>query len=306
MSYIALMNHELLSPAEERTLLRAAQTGDDDARERLILCNLRLVHSIAETYTRYAECVETEDVIADGVIGICTAIDKFDLNLPYRFSTYCVWHIRSALGRSDFFNAHVRLPEYVREDIRKVTKARAAFLQTFGVSPTTEHLADETGIAEEKVIALDEIRDASHTVQSLYAPVIDDGDGDELALIDVLPDENADLDIQRLEREQEVEFFLSHLNELERRLIELRWGLTATNYGQRLSWKAVYRELYGNARGKDISRQRLHPNDMPAFHDAIIDKLQRLATSVKRGEMPGPANVQAIMTAPGEQMTLGI
>lgn len=306
MAYSDLLAHDLLSASEERVLLRAAQDGCDDSREKLLLANMRLIWSVAEAYTRHSDDVDTEDVMADGIVGLFTAIEKFDLNLPYRFSTFCVWHLRSAIGRSEFFHTHVRLPSHVLDDIRKVSKARATFMQAFGVMPTSEHLASETGLTEDKIEALSEIKQASDSVQSLYAPLSDDTDGEAMTLLDVLPDENAQIDFQQLEREQEVEWYLSHLNDFERRFIELRYGLTATNYDQPMSYKGIYKELYGDARGVDKSRTRLHPNDMVEFHDGILDKLKRLATAVKAGEIPGPADARAIMTGPGETLTLGI
>ena len=302
MSYQQLLNHPLLSRGEERALIKAAQDGDDLARERLILSNIRLVWSIADVYAKRSDVVETEDLIADGCIGLMQAIEKFDLDKPFRASTYFVWWIRQAIARSHFFDTHVRLPEHIREDIRKVVQSKADFMREFGVEPTTQHISDAAGLPEERVLALEEIRASAHTVQSLYAPIGGDDD-DDRRLLDLIPDEDR-LEIREMEIAEELEWFLSRLNDLERRVVELRHGITPPRYGERMPWRDIETELYRDARPQNRQTQRVHRNDLPELYRLTMDKLRRLGRAVKAGKPMDNTEERHVMTGIGETVEL--
>ena len=295
MIYANTLEHSLLDKAEERALLTQAQSGDDNARERLILCNMRLVASIATTLVRKHECVDEDDVMGDGVIGLCHAIEKFDLGKPFRFSTFATWQIYSAIAKSSFFNEHVRLPAYVREDIRAITLARADLLRETGIEPTNDKLIERTGMTVEKINALDDIRAASNNVLSLYQSVGSD-ENDRRTLMDLIPSaEHADF--MDFEIADELEFFLAKLQPVERLVVELRHGIHPEHYCERVNWKDIYRKLHGDGRKADNKRKQLHWNDLPTFYDNVMTRLKALGTAVKEGKpLPDMTAVREAMT----------
>ena len=301
--YKNCLNHELLSSAEERQLLSAYKyDGDEDARERLILSNMRLAATLAEKYASRQDGVDAEELVAEAVLGLSKAIERFDLSMPYRFSTYAVWWCNHTLSRSDFFNEFVRLPETARAEAQQITKARAAFLQEFGREPTHAVLEVETGIAGERIAAIDFIKTATENVQSIYAPLDgSDGSEDGRTVLDTIPADTFD-DIRAMEIREELEWFLSKLDPIERRVVELRHGLTDLHYGERLSWKRIYKELYPDERRRG---RRIHYNDLHAFYKGVIAKLRRLARSVSTGIEPqNDADVFAELAGTGETLRL--
>ena len=301
MSYTTHLNHNLLSAAEERVLIAQAQNGDDTARDALVEFNMRLIWSVASAYAKSSETVDTEDLIGDGVIGLLHAVDKFDLRKPFRFSTYCTWWVRQSIGRSTFFSTHIQLPAHILTDIRKVTKAKAELFRTLGEEPTTDELASQTDILADRIRELEHLRDATANVQSLYAPLGSEEDAPRL--MDRLEDPLADEALHELQVADELEWFLGHLNETERRVVEHRAGVVPPRYGERMPWQDIYAELYPDDRRRG---HRLHWNDMPAFYKATMAKLKRLGRAVKAGEpLTNRAESLAVMSAPGQTLTLG-
>lgn len=302
MSYVNHLNHRLLSPAEERVLIAQAQDGNDTARESLVEGNMRLIWSIAQPAANGSELVDTEELIGDGVIGLLHAVDKFDLTKPFRFSTYATWWIRQAIGRSAFFNTHVRLPAHILADIRTVTKAKADFMRSCGIEPSAEELAGHTDILADRIRELEHLRDVTANVQSLYTPIVSDDDA--LCLMDTVEDPHADEALRELQVTDEVEWFLGHLNTTERRIVELRHGITPPRYGYRMSWHSIYDELYPDKQPR--RGRRLHPNDMPSFYKATMSKLKRLGRAIKSGKtLVTNSECIAEMTAAGETLTMG-
>ena len=121
----------LLTHAEERELARRKDEGDEEAKSRLIECNLRLVMSITRHYTRAD--VPLLDLIQEGNLGLIRAVEKFDYTLGYKLSTYATWWIRQAVSRALAEQGRtIRLPVHVADQVRRVTRAR----RTLGQSST--------------------------------------------------------------------------------------------------------------------------------------------------------------------------
>ena len=117
-------NGRLLTPGEERELARLKDEGDEEAKRRLIECNLRLVMSITRHYTRAG--VPLLDLIQEGNLGLIRAVEKFDYTLGYKLSTYATWWIRQSISRALAEQGRtIRLPVHVADQVRRVLAGAA-------------------------------------------------------------------------------------------------------------------------------------------------------------------------------------
>ena len=210
----------LLTPAEERELARRKDAGDEDAKRRLIECNLRLVMSITRTYTKAG--VPLLDLIQEGNLGLIRAVEKFDYRMGYKLSTYATWWIRQAVTRALADQGRtIRLPVHVAEQVRRLLRLRRHLAQKLNREPTAAELALSADLSENRVVELLELVDAP---VSLDSPV---GDGESL-YGDLIEDTHAaQPDERTAERSQSKELAaaLAQLNARMCRVLTLRFGL---------------------------------------------------------------------------------
>jgi len=210
----------LLTPAEERELARRKDEGDDEAKRRLIECNLRLVMSITRNYTKAG--VPLLDLIQEGNLGLIRAVEKFDYRMGFKLSTYATWWIRQAVTRALADQGRtIRLPVHVAEQVRRLMRARRVLTQKLNRDPTVAELAKESGFPERRV---DELLDLVEDPVSLETPV---GDGESLyadLIEDVHSDQPDESTAKRL-RSAELAVALHRLNPRMRHVLALRFGL---------------------------------------------------------------------------------
>ena len=213
-------NGRLLTHAEERELARRKDEGDEEAKSRLIECNLRLVMSITRHYTRAG--VPLLDLIQEGNLGLIRAVEKFDYTLGYKLSTYATWWIRQSISRALAEQGRtIRLPVHVADQVRRVTRARRTLGQKLNRDPSVEEIALEAGFTPEKVETLLELVQ-DHV--SLDTPI---GDG-ESVMSDLIEDVNAiapEAETSEKLRSSELAGAMLRLNPRQQRVLTERFGL---------------------------------------------------------------------------------
>lgn len=258
-SYVTrLTQAPLLSADEETQLTLAARAGCPDARKRLIESNMRLVVNIAKTFSNPA--VTLEDLVQEGAIGLVRAVERFDPDRGYRFSTYATHWIRQAISRAvNGKSKAIRLPAHVWQTLRRIDKARQDATQRLGREPSIEELASLVGMTPRRVRALAQ---SSQEMLSLDVAVGETGNtlGNLIPDLQATDPEDAALDAEALE---ELETFLSELSERERRIVSVRIRCSETDL-------PVRREELGKE--LSMSRERVRQIEVQA-----LKKLRRLA-----------------------------
>lgn len=211
----------LLSVEEERELIDRIGRGDMSARDRLVESNLRLVVSIAKKYQNNG--LTLMDLIQEANIGLLIAVEKFEPERGYRFSTYASWWIKQTISRAlDNKSKLIRLPAYVVEGVNKMKNVERALTITLGREPTLEEVAKEMGLDEAKVKKL---RDSSKEISSLDVAV---GDDDEATMGELIADTSSLTPEESMENQTKAEVLDTILGTLEDRegdVIKYRYGL---------------------------------------------------------------------------------
>ena len=215
--------YDLLKPEEEPILAKKILEGDEEAKQRLINCNLRLVVNIAKHYV--GRGMQFLDLIQEGNLGLMKAVDKFDYTKGYKFSTYATWWIRQAITRAIADQARtIRIPVHMVETINKMTRIQRQLIQELGREPTAEEISEAMGgeltpkrIREIQRIALEPV--------SLETPI---GEEDDSHLGDFIEDKESESPVDFTTRQllkEELYSILEDLNDREEKVIRLRYGL---------------------------------------------------------------------------------
>lgn len=194
-------------------------------KAHIVNANLRLVLSIAHQYHRPNNHIQLSDLVQEGSIGLVTATERFDVTKGNKFSTVATWWIRQGMLRYIENNARtIRLPVNVQDHINKALKIYESFIIQYRRQPTDKEMAEKLGITPERYY---ELKHSMGTVCSLDAPAAEGEEGGELTLQDVITD-NTPTPEQAIMAEYKAKLIqkaLEHLDEFERTLIEIRFGL---------------------------------------------------------------------------------
>ena len=214
-----IRKYKVLEKDEETELLKKAKAGDIEAKNKLILCNLRLVVNIAKNYVNRG--LSLIDLISEGNFGLIYAIEKFDMEKGFRFSTYAVWWIKQSITKAIICKGRgIRIPSYKYDLLSKVNRYVLNRVREEGIYPTVEEISEDLNVDKEKI---EEIMVAFQDPMSLSASI-----GDDIQLEDIIANNSEtskeDDIIEEMGREQ-VRQIVKVLDEREKQILKLRFGL---------------------------------------------------------------------------------
>jgi RNA polymerase primary sigma factor len=248
----------LLTKEEEVELAKLIERGDEEAKERMINSNLRLVVSIAKRYQGHG--LSLLDLIQEGIIGLIRAVEKFDWRRGFKFSTYATWWIRQAVQRGVANKSRtIRLPVHIADREQKMARAERVLAPQLGRQPTEEEIAKQAKLPLKQVR---EVRQAARAITSLDKPLGADNEGrlgDLFASEESEPAEELTVSLE----EDVLRRAVAQLPEREREVVKRRYGLNGDR--DPASLEAIGREL-------GMTRERVRQIEASALEQLAVNR----------------------------------
>jgi len=242
----------LLTFEQEQSLAKRIAQGDQEARARMIESNLRLVVAIGKKYINRG--LPFSDIIEEGNIGLIRAVEKFQYQRGFKFSTYASWWIKQSIERAIVNQTRtIRLPVHIAEIVNSYMRATRQLTQKLGRDPSVDE------IAKKMKVTVDKVRSISQVVRETYSLDMLIGDQEEDTLKDILQDTNSlspasvSDDIRRREH---IDDWLKQLSVSEKKVVEMRFGL---NDGEPMTLDAIGKEF-------GITRERVRQIETQALN----------------------------------------
>ena len=216
------VKHRLNSSAEEVSLSKLIEKGDNAARDKMITHNMRLAFSIANQYRKSG--LSMEDISQEASVGLIKAVDRFDWRKGFRFSTYAVWWIRQSIRRFIASQgSHIKFPAGSRHTIYQISKLRNEYFEEFAVYPEDKEVAQMLGLKEDLV---GNLRRGMQWPINIDQPI--GGDGTR-TYADVIADESSGLDLEEVTDQKLLINLIKRgfksLNKQEEKVLRLRFGI---------------------------------------------------------------------------------
>lgn len=223
-SYLRKANSfQNLSAAEEKEIALKAKNGDKEAKKILVQSNLKLVLTIARKAIHVSK-IPMIDLIQEGNLGLMIAVEKFNPELGYRFSTYASWWIKQAMFKAISEQSYcMKIPVYIQETLSKFSKVKSEMEREYNCQVTTKDVANKMNIEPEKIDSFLSAYTTTVSIEGSY----DANNGSEMPVADVLEDEKTCVEenIEYEELKREIRNVISTLKEREQTVIKMRFGL---------------------------------------------------------------------------------
>ncbi len=217
--------YPLIRASEEKDLARRIQAGDEEARNLLAQANLRLVVSVAKKYSTRSSDLTLLDLIQEGNIGLYKAVEKFDWERGFKFSTYAMWWIRQSITRALADQSRtIRIPVHMVETISKYKQVVRRMEQDLGRTPLPEEIALEMGLEVDKIHMINKINQSTKSLEDTMGS----GDDDKSTFGEFIADEkilSPDKEASKRILHDQIREIMDDLSDKERKIIEMRYGL---------------------------------------------------------------------------------
>lgn len=223
-AYLRKVNgYKSLTAEEEKEVARRAKNGDTNARRILVQSNLKLVLTIARKAIHVSK-LPMVDLIQEGNLGLMVAVEKFNPDLGYRFSTYATWWIKQAMFKAISEQSYcMKIPVYIQETLSKFSKVKAEMERTYNCQVNNKDVAQKMNIEPEKIDSYLSAYTSTVSIEGSF----DANNGSELSVADVLEDDKTSVEenIEYEELKKEINNVISVLKEREQTVIKMRFGL---------------------------------------------------------------------------------
>lgn len=218
-----IADYPSLSLPEEKELAKRAKEGDEEAKEKLIKANLKLVVTIAKKAIHMSN-LPVIDLIQEGNVGLMVAVDKFNYKLGYKFATYASWWIKQAMFKAISEQSHcMKIPVYIQETLSRFSKLKREMERENNCQVRTEDVAKKMNIAPDKI---DTFLNAYSKTISIESG-LENSDGKEMNYADIIEDEKASAtqDVEFENLRTDILNVISTLKEREQEVVKMRYGL---------------------------------------------------------------------------------